>query len=196
MKLIVAAVALWLAVVPMFAAESWWPQFRGPNCSGVSETARPPSAFGPGINQLWKVAVPGGMSSPVVWKDRILLTTFDGKKLEVHCYARKDGRALWKQTVPAEKLEEFHSTEGSPAASSCTTDGKRVVSYFGSFGLICHDLSGKELWRHPLPLAETAGGFGTGCSPTLADGLVVLNRDMQKNCSLLAVDLKTGRRVW
>src|SRR5881394_3864281 len=83
------AIALILTAAHGFAAESWWPQFRGPNCSGVSETAHPPAAFGPGTNQLWKVAVPGGMSSPVVWNDRIFLTTFDGTKLEVHCYARK-----------------------------------------------------------------------------------------------------------
>src|SRR6185436_10702573 len=111
-------------------------------------------------------------------------------------YARKDGKLLWKRAAPAEKLEEFHSTEGSPAASSCVTDGTRVVSYFGSYGLICQDFSGKELWRHPLPLAETAGGFGTGSSPTLAGNLVLVNRDMLKGSSLLAVDLKTGRRVW
>jgi outer membrane protein assembly factor BamB len=183
-------------VANSFAAEAWWPQFRGPNCSGVSETARPPVEFGPGTNQLWKVAVPSGLSSPVVWGDRIFLTAFDAGKLEVHCYARKDGKLLWKRTVPAEKLEEFNSTEGSPAASSCATDGRRVVSYFGSYGLICHDFAGKELWRHPLPVADTAGGFGTGSSPTLAGGLVLLNRDQMKDCSLLAVDLKTGKRVW
>jgi outer membrane protein assembly factor BamB len=195
MKLACCSFAL-LVAVHSFAAETWWPQFRGPNCSGVSETAHPPTAFGPGTNQLWKVAAPGGMSSPAVWGDRIFLTAFDAGQLEVHCYARKDGRQLWKRAVPAGKLEEFHSTEGSPAASSCATDGRRVVSYFGSFGLVCHDFAGKELWRHPLPLAETAGGFGTGSSPTLAGGLVVLNRDMLKGCSLLAVDLKTGQRAW
>lgn len=196
MNVIFCLSVLCLTAICSTAADAWWPQFRGPNCSGVSETAHPPAVFGPGTNQLWKIAVPGGMSSPVVWKDRIFLTTFDGAKLEVHCYARKDGRLLWQQAVPATKLEEFHSTEGSPAASSCVTDGNRVVSYFGSFGLICHDLAGKELWRHPLPLAETAGGFGTGGSPTLAGSLVLINRDMIKNCTLLAVDLKTGRRVW
>jgi outer membrane protein assembly factor BamB len=195
MKLRFYSLALVIAS-PAFAAESWWPQFRGPNCSGVSETAHPPASFGPGTNQLWKMAVPAGMSSPVVWSDRIFLTALDAGKLEVHCYGRKDGRLLWKRAVPAEKLEEYHSTEGSPAASSCVTDGRRVVSYFGSFGLICHDFSGKELWRHPLPLAETAGGFGTGSSPTLAGSLVILNRDLLKGCSVIAVDLKTGKRAW
>jgi outer membrane protein assembly factor BamB len=196
MRNLICSGILFLSFTPAFAAESWWPQFRGPNCSGVSETAQPPAAFGPGTNQLWKVAVPGGMSSPVVWGGRIFLTAFDGGKLEVHCYAAKDGKQLWKHAVPAEKLEEFHVTEGSPAASSCATDGRRVVSYFGSYGLICHDFEGKELWRHPLTRMDTAGGFGTGASPTLVGGRVLLNRDQIKGCSLLAVDLKSGKRAW
>jgi len=47
--------AFLLLAANAFAAESWWPQFRGPNCSGVSETAQPPVAFGPRTNQLWKI---------------------------------------------------------------------------------------------------------------------------------------------
>jgi outer membrane protein assembly factor BamB len=191
-----AVFALLLIAASSASAESWWPQFRGPNCSGVSENARPPVEFAPGTNQLWKVNVPSAPSSPVVWRDRIFLTAFDAGKLEVHCYSRDDGSLLWKRAVPSEKIEEFNATEGSPAASSCATDGRRVVSYFGSYGLICHDFEGRELWRYPLPMAETAGGFGTGTSPTIAGRLVLVNRDMLRNCSLLAVDLKTGKRVW
>lgn len=197
MNAFIRSAALLLAACTVtFAADSSWSQFRGPNCSGVSATAHPPAVFGPGKNELWKVAVPAGSSSPVVWGDRIFLTAFADGKLETHCYARKDGKLLWKKAAPVEKLEEFHITEGSPAASSCVTDGKSVVSYFGSFGLICHDLAGKELWRHPLPVAETPGGFGTGNSPTLAGNVVLLNRDMTKGCSLLAVDLQTGKKLW
>ncbi|MBI5773932.1 MAG: PQQ-binding-like beta-propeller repeat protein [Verrucomicrobia bacterium] len=178
------------------AAEAWWPQFRGPNCSGVSDTAKPPTEFAPGKNQLWKVAVPAGVSSPCVWGDRIFLTAFDAGKLEVRCHARSDGKLVWKRDVPAAQLEEFHATEGSPAASSCATDGERVVSYFGSVGLVCHDFAGKELWRHPLPVAQTAGSFGSGGSPVLAGGLVLVNRDQTPGSSLLAVDLKSGKKAW
>lgn len=196
MRFCLGLTSLLVATQSLMAADAWWPQFRGPNCSGVSETAHPPVAFAPGTNQLWKVSTPGGMSSPVVWGDRIFLTAFDAGRLEVVCLSRRDGKQLWKQVVPVEKLEEFHATEGSPAASSCATDGRHVVSYFGSFGLICHDFTGKELWRHPLPLAETAGGFGTGTSPTLAGDLVILNRDLLTGCSVLAVNLKTGKTAW
>ena len=184
------------AVVTTKSAEAWWPQFRGPNASGISESARPPVEFGPGTNQLWKVTAPPGMSSPCVWRDQIFLTGFEGGKLLTLCYQRSNGKLLWKQDAKAEKLEDFHATEGSPAASTPATDGKRVVSYFGSCGLVCYNTKGKELWRHPLPTAQTSGGFGSGCSPVIVDGLVLLNRDQVTGCSLLAVDLKTGKKVW
>lgn len=145
---------------------------------------------------MWKVPVPPGMSSPCVWNDRIYLTAFESGKLLTICYQRRNGELLWKQDAKAGTLEEFHATEGSPAASTPATDGKRVVSYFGSCGLVCYDIKGRELWRHSLPTAETSGGFGSGCSPIIADGLVLVNRDQVTGCSLLAVDLKTGKKVW
>ncbi len=173
-----------------------WPQFRGPNASGVSESAKPPTEFAPGTNQLWKNSVPSGISSPCVWREWIFLSAFENGTLETLCYRRRDGNLTWKRAVTPEQLEEFHSTEGSPAASTVATDGKRVVSYFGSCGLVCYDMKGKELWRHPLPTAQTAGGFGSGYSPVIVDGLVLLNRDQATSGSLLAVDLKTGKTVW
>jgi outer membrane protein assembly factor BamB len=196
MKMLGGGMAFLLTAVWVEAADPGWPAFRGPNASGVSESARPPAVFAPGTNQLWKVAVPGGASSPVIAGDRIFLTGFEAQKLWVFASASKDGRLLWKHEVPAERIEEFNVSEGSPAASSCSTDGKRVVSYFGSCGLICHTVDGKELWRHPLPVADTAGGFGSGGSPMLAGNLVLVNRDMVQNSSVLAVDLRTGKQAW
>lgn len=184
-----------LTVASASAADNW-PQFRGPNCSGVSESAKPPVAFAPGTNQLWKVSAPPGASSPCVWRDWIFLTAFEDGKLETLCYARRDGKLLWKADAKAEKIEDFNTAEGSPAASTVATDGKHVVSYFGSCGLICYDTKGKELWRHPLPTAQSAGSFGTGGSPIIVDGLVLVSRDQVTGSSLLAVDLKTGEKSW
>lgn len=178
------------------AAEAWWPQFRGPNASGVSDTAKPPVEFGPGRNQLWKATVPPGASSPCVWGDRIFLTAFADGKLETHCYARVDGKLLWKRVAPADKLEEFHATEGSPAAATPATDGKTVISYFGSCGLVAYDFSGKELWQLKLPVIQSPGSFGSGGSLVLAGSVVLVNRDQAGPCSLLAVDLKTGKKAW
>jgi outer membrane protein assembly factor BamB len=190
---IIAAVVC--AIATASAADSW-PQFRGPNASGVSESAKPPTEFAPGTNQLWKISVPSGASSPCVWGDSIFLTAFEDGKLETLCYARRDGKLLWKADAKAEKIEDFNTSEGSPAASTVATDGKHVVSYFGSCGLICYDTKGKELWRHALPPALSAGSFGTGGSPIIVEGLVLVGRDQSTGCSLLAVELKTGKTVW
>lgn len=177
-------------------AADWWPQFRGPNAAGISESATPPTEIGPDNNQLWKVTVPSGSSSPCVWDDRIFLSAFEDGKLWTLCLQRSDGKLLWKRDAKAKQIEEFHPTEGSPASATPATDGERVVSYFGSCGLICYDFEGKELWRHELPTAVTSGSFGSGGSPFIAKGLVFVNRDQAATCSLLAVDLKTGRKAW
>jgi outer membrane protein assembly factor BamB len=70
------------------------------------------------------------------------------------------------------------------------------VSYFGSFGLVCYDLHGKELWRHPLSLALSLGGYGTGTSPLLAGNRVVVVHDRDAGSSVLALDLHTGEKLW
>ena len=97
---------------------------------------------------------------------------------------------------PSDKIEEFHPVEGSPAASTPVSDGERVVVYFGSCGLISYSLDGKELWKFTLPVAETNNRFGTGTSPILADGMVLLVRDLIKDSAVYAVDVRTGSQAW
>src|SRR5215468_7877587 len=154
-----------------------WPRFRGPNGSGVAEGAKPPVEFGPEKNLKWKVSAPSGLSSPIIAGDKLVITAFDGEKLYTIAYNRVDGKEAWRAQAPAKKLEAFHKTEGSPAASTPATDGQRIVSYFGSCGLVCYDLKGKELWKFEMPPAVTAGDFGSGVSPIVAEGVVVLVRD-------------------
>ncbi len=177
-------------------APAAWPMFRGPNASGIAPQARPPARLGPEENLLWSTPVPNSPSSPCVWGDRIFLTTFADGRLETRAYDGRDGRQLWSAVAPAAGLEEFHQTEGSPAASTPATDGRHVVSYFGSFGLLCHDPEGRELWRHPLPRAQTAGNFGSGTSPLIVGERVILNRDLAPSSSTLGLDLRTGKLLW
>ena len=73
-------------------------------------------------------------------------------------------------------------------------DGRHVVSYFGSFGLISHDMDGRELWRYPLPLALSAGQYGSGTSPILVGETVVLCRDLHRYSTLLALGHADGER--
>lgn len=173
-----------------------WPQFRGANSGGVAQDAHPPVKISPSEGVLWSVDVPWSPSSPSVWGEHIFLTTFNEGQLETRCHGRTDGRLLWSKGVKPESIENFHRSDGSPAASTPATDGHRVVSYFGSFGLICYGLQGKELWRHPLPVAVSGGSFGTGTSPVIVGNRVLLNRDQDQGSSLLAVDLETGKTAW
>jgi outer membrane protein assembly factor BamB len=184
------------STLPAAAAPAAWPQFRGALGAGVATDSRPPVKIGPDENVRWRVEVPWSPSSPCVWGERIFLTTFHDGELEVRCHETKDGSLRWAKAIKAERVEEHHRSDGSPAASTPATDGRRVVSYFGSFGLICHDFEGKELWRHPLPVAESGGKFGSGTSPIIVGRHVLLNRDQHQYSSLLAVDVETGRTLW
>ncbi len=173
-----------------------WPQFRGPNGSGVAEGQRPPTELGPEKNVKWKVAVPSGISSPIIAGDLLVVTAFDDGKLYTIAYRRSDGKEAWRADAKAKQIEAFHKTEGSPAASTSATDGQRIVSYFGSCGLICYDLSGKELWRHEFPAASVGGDFGSGVSPIIVDGLAILVRDTLKEAKIVALDVATGTLRW
>jgi outer membrane protein assembly factor BamB len=134
------------------------------------------------------------MSSPCIWEDRIFLTGFADGKLRTLCVRRRDGKVLWRQFAPAEQIEEFNP-DSSPASATVATDGERVYAYFGSYGLLAYDFDGRERWRKPLPLVVSLNGSGT--SPVVIDGLVLVNRDQEEGkSSLLAVDARTGKTVW
>uniref|UniRef100_UPI0039C917C2 outer membrane protein assembly factor BamB family protein n=1 Tax=Horticoccus sp. 23ND18S-11 TaxID=3391832 RepID=UPI0039C917C2 len=188
---------VWLTTSALFGTPPNWPQFRGVDGAGVAAaSAKPPVKIGPTENVRWSVPVPWSPSSPCVWGDRIFLTTFDAGQLEVRCYDRGDGKLRWTQHLKPEGIEEFHNADGSPAASTPATDGRHVVTYFGSFGLLCHDFEGREVWRRPLALAQSGGKFGSGTSPVIVGNRVLLNRDQYQDSSLLALDLLTGAIAW
>ena len=173
-----------------------WPQFRGPYGSGVADGQKPPVEFGPDKNLVWKVPAPSGLSSPIIAGEKVVITAFESGKLYTIAYNRTDGKEAWRAEAPAKRIEGYHKTEGSPAASTAATDGERIVSYFGSCGVFCYDLSGTELWKFELPTAATPGDFGTGVSPILVEGTVVLVRDEMKNSRIFALDAAKGSLKW
>jgi outer membrane protein assembly factor BamB len=198
MKRLIALVAVGIfPIIGLRAAEPLvWPQFRGPAGSGVAKGSKPPVEIGPEKNVKWKVPVPSGYSSPIVVGDKLVLTAFERGKLYTIAYSRADGKEVWRAEAPAKKIEGYHKTEGSPAASTPATDGERIVSYFGSCGLFCYDLQGKELWKHEMPTVVMRADFGTGVSPILVDGIVVLLRDETNDGKILALDARTGQVRW
>src|SRR6516162_6283084 len=171
----------------------WWPQFRGPNSSGLGE-GKPPVEFGPDQNVLWKTAVGAGLSSPIIWEGRIFLTEFDRakKQLATLCIDRGTGKILGRRTVAPEQIEKVHAIS-SPAAATPATDGERVYVYFGSYGLVCYDLDGNQKWERRLPLAENH--YGAAASPIVAGDFLVLNHQ-GKESYLLGVNRRDGQTVW
>jgi len=171
----------------------WWPQFRGPNSSGLGE-GKPPVNFGPDQNVLWKTAVGPGLSSPIIWGGRIFLTEFDreNKRLSTLCIDRRTGKILWRRTVAPEQIEKVHQIS-SPAGATPVTDGERVYVYFGSYGLLCYDLNGNLKWERRFPMPENP--YGAVASPILAGEFLVLNHQ-GKDAYLLAVNRQNGQTVW
>ena len=173
-----------------------WSRFRGPNGSGVAIDEKPPIEIGPEKNVKWKVPAPSGLSSPIVVGDQLVITAIDDGKLYTIAYDRADGSEVWRANAPAGELEEYHKTAGSPAASTCATDGERIVSYFGSCGLFCYDLVGNELWKLELPPASTLGNYGSGVSPVITENTVVLLLDEASDSRIIALDATTGEIKW
>lgn len=190
---------LFAPVVPLVAAASegsraWWPQFRGPQGAGVgAEDSDFPIHFGPGTNEVWKTSLPTGHSSPCIWENLIFLTGYEEDRLLTIALDRADGRILWQQSVPPERVE-LGARLSNPASSTPVTDGRFVYVYFGSFGLICYDFDGGEEWRRPLPVPVTQ--HGASASPVLAGNLLIVARDADVNAHLLAVDKRNGETVW
>jgi outer membrane protein assembly factor BamB len=181
------------AVAAQQSSKVWWPQFRGPNSSGLG-AGKPPVHFGPNQNVRWKTAVGPGLSSPIIWDGRIFLTEFDpaNKRLSTLCIDRRSGKILWRRTVEPEQIEKVHEIS-SPAGSTPATDGERVYVYFGSYGLLCYDLNGNLKWERRLPNPENP--YGAVSSPIIAGDFLVLNHQ-GKDAYLLAVNRRDGRTVW
>jgi outer membrane protein assembly factor BamB len=173
-----------------------WPQFRGPGGQGIAvDDNRYPAKLDLGKNLLWKLAVPPGLSSPCVWGDHIFLTAYvqEGKQLQTIGIDRRRGVVKWRRMAPAKQMERTHKIS-SPAAPTPATDGERVYVYFGSFGLLCYDFEGKELWTLPLPMPQMR--FGTASSPIVVGERVLLNCEYPPSPFLVAVKATTGQVVW
>ena len=118
-------------------------------------------------NVAWKVAVPGqGNSSPIVWGDRIILTTAydDGRRLSVLALRRSDGAKLWETAVPSGRSDWVHGKNGH-ASSTPATDGTRIYALFGSRGLLALDMDGRVQWR--ADIGPTDNYHGPAGSPLL-----------------------------
>jgi outer membrane protein assembly factor BamB len=170
-----------------------WPQFRGPNGSGVSGDKGLPAEFGPNKNVIWKTELPPGHSSPILVGPRIFLTASQGEVLYTISLDRETGKVLWKRQAPRPRQEGMQQTN-SPASPSPVSDGHNVYVFFGDYGIICYGVDGDERWKAPLGPFNNVNGHGS--SPILADGLLILICDQDTDSYLIALDKNTGKVAW
>jgi len=195
----VCAAAVFLFTLAADGQETrvYWNQFRGPNGQGMALNGRIPVQFGPDTNVLWKIALPPGHSSAVVWDSRIFITACEpANKNELVTLAidRRGGGILWRKTVQADTQGGFHPLNNA-ASSTPAVDDKRIYVYFGTYGLLSYDHAGNEVWQTRLKTPPSKYGMAT--SPILYKDTVILVLDGDDGSSrVLAVHKNTGQTVW
>ncbi len=184
-----------------------WPQWRGPDGLGISTEKNLPTQWSANKNIKWKTPIEGrGHSSPIVWGNRVFVTTavegpvvpgakavkhmLDDKEFlhpdsigadrkhmfKVIALDRSTGKVVWEQTAFEGTPYDNRHRKSSYAASTPLTDGKHVYAFFGAEGLYAYDMKGKLAWKADLGKLGTVG-MGTGTSPILYENLVVVQCD-------------------
>jgi outer membrane protein assembly factor BamB len=201
-------------------SQSNWPQFRGETC-GVVADAVLPVAWSTTENVIWSINIPGrGWSCPVVWGDKIFLTTvasegevedakkglyFGGNRKKastdthhwiVYCFDWKSGNTLWEKTVHKGLPTESVHIKNTYASETPITDGEHVFFYFGNLGVFCFDLNGNEVWQKRLDPAKISYDWGTASSPVLHGNKLFIVNDNDDKSYLLALDAKKGDELF
>jgi outer membrane protein assembly factor BamB len=187
----------------------------------VAEGTTVPDRWSATENVAWKTKIPGrGWSSPVVWGNRVFLTTvinqgaseeprkglyFGGNRptppeavhqWKVFCLDLETGRVCWERQVHEGKPATAIHLKNSFASETPVADGERVYVCFGSVGIFCFDFEGEEIWRHRLEPRQTRLGWGTAASPVLHGDRLYYVCDNDEQSYLLALEGRTGREVW
>lgn len=174
-----------------------WTRFRGPDGAGISDAKNVPVKWTE-KDLLWRVETPGeGHSQPVIWGDRIFLTSArdEGRERLLICLAKKDGRQRWvkKVEMSTHRKHRFNSfASGSPVV-----DKDRVFAAFvtpEAYEVRAWDHSGKELWKRSLGAFRSHHGFGS--SPVLFESSLIVSNDQDGESAIVALDVKTGKDVW
>jgi len=197
-----------------------WPRFRGPTGQSVSSETDLPLHWGPDSNVVWKTAIPGiGWSSPIVWEDRIFLTstTEDGVSCRVFCVDRSSGKMIWNREV-FRQIPQHKERKNSHATPTPVTDGEKVYVVFSSGSFAALKLDGSVAWTNREVKHYSRHGLGAspivyrnllimpfdGSNPVAVPGKYPNNTDEERlgwqipwdKSFIVALDTKTGKRVW
>lgn len=212
------AVSLAVLSVAAFAGETW-PQFRGPQSIPIAEDRNLPDSWSETQNVRWKIDIPGnGWSSPVVWNDKIFVTSVvssndeekpqkglymggerglstDEHRWMVYCVDFKTGKIIWQKEAYRGVPKSTHHLKNTFASETPVTDGEHVYAYFGNLGLYCFDMNGKLEWSRPYGPVAIRNGWGSAASPVLYKGRVYIVSDNDDGSFLEVLDQKTGKVI-
>ena len=197
----ICAAILWILVPPFAMAENWQ-QWRGPGRNGVSSETNLPVEWSADKNIRWKAPLPGqGVSSPVIWGDRVYLTAAEGSsqsELIVLCFALADGKEMWRLRLWGTSPTLRHATKSGMATPTPITDGRHLYAFFGTGDVFCIDHDGGLVWQRSL--ADEYGPFenrfGHTSSPAILGDLLFLQCDHYGDSYVLAIDKRTGQNRW
>jgi hypothetical protein len=206
-----------------------WPSFRGANAAGVADGQGAVAEWdaSTGHNVRWKTPIPGiAVSSPIVWGDRVFVTTAVGtgadqtfrtglygdvKPVEdlsrhtwrMYAVDRRSGSILWQHDVFTGAPQIKRHTKSSQASSTPATDGTHVVAVFGTIGVLAaYTVDGKPLWQQSIGVVDNGWFFdptyqwGHSSSPVIYKSSVIVQVDQQKGSYLAAFDVATGKPLW
>jgi outer membrane protein assembly factor BamB len=181
-----------------------WPGWRGPTGNGISTEKNLPVAWSPEKNVAWKLELPGPAgASPVVWGDRIFLTSANGAGELVLMAIDTKGQKLWEQVVSAGN-QVSRGDEGNSASPSPVTDGKHVWTFMGEGTLGCYTVEGKEAWKFNVQerYGKFSIQFGMSSTPVLEDGVLYLQLihgegdPKTREAQVVALQADTGKEIW
>lgn len=175
-----------------------WPQFRGPNCAGISTSSHAlPTKFSATENVRWSAQLGDGIGSPVVAAGRVFVSAMTAPEtVSLFAFDAATGRQLWRRDWPTGPLAEIHKTN-SPASTTPAADAKSVYFYFSTLGLIAVDSrTGADRWRYELPTPFFVFKWGPGMSPVLCGDLVVMCQDDDLHPAIYAFERDSGAVRW
>ena len=189
-----------------------WGRFRGPNGTGLADTKGMPKAVDEG-STVWKIELGKGWSSPVLWKNLVIVTAETGETTRaVIALDSNTGKEKWRHEVPFAKHQKHNFN--SFASSSPYVDATGIYVNWStgtSIEALALDHSGKVLWTNPH-VADYIHEHGTGVSAVVADGIMIVRSEFDwqrdgkaytedpvqkawKAC-IVGLDAKTGKQAW
>jgi outer membrane protein assembly factor BamB len=198
-----ATLAIALSISGTLFAENW-PGWRGPAGNGISSEKNLPVEWSPTHNVAWKLALPGSAgASPIVWGDRIFLTSVNEAGDLLLIAVDTNGKQVWQKAVSSGN-KTARGDEGNSASPSPVTDGQHVWTFMGDGTLACYSMDGDEIWKTNLQdrYGKFSIQFGMSSTPVLDEGVLYFqlihgegNPKTREAC-VVALDGASGKEVW